>query len=105
MTVNAKLDSLDMLLAEKQFHLKVLRLWNLVDEVHGKEIREQVRSFGFRDEYLGKKERKENFPVRKYSGKTHHNCIRLKNDQLLEIPLVERPEPPGHMKVKVNEVS
>lgn len=98
--VQARLDNLDRLLEEKQFWLKVLGLWNVAKEAGYPS--EQVKSFTFRDEFLTKEEKVVQRRARaagktKYSGKTHHNALRLVDDSVVQIPLVKRPEPPEHM--------
>ncbi|MHC4300583.1 MAG: hypothetical protein ACYS7Y_25180 [Planctomycetota bacterium] len=108
--VQTNLEQLDLLLLEKQYHLKVLGLWAHIDEHLGKEIRERVKTFTFRDAYLSDTEESANIRARlarrpiPYSGKTHHNALRLDNNDVILMPLIERPEPPDHMRVNINKV-
>lgn len=93
---------------ERTFWMQVMALWQHVQEHLGEATRREVTTFTFRDEFLSEEHEEENMrtysagrfhPI--YSGETHHNCVRLKSQELLEIPLVPRPNMPGHMKVNL----
>lgn len=93
-------------LAEQRYYVELLELWS-----HAKAAgysHEVVRAFTFRPEFLTKEEkvkeaRAKRRGVRLYSDLTHHNALRLKDDSIVPIPLVGRPEPPDHMRVSINE--
>ncbi|MHC4299402.1 MAG: hypothetical protein ACYS7Y_19165 [Planctomycetota bacterium] len=95
---------------ERTYNMNILLLWRHVQENLGEDVRREVKTFTFRDEFLSEEHAAENkatyrdgrfHPV--YSGETHHNCVRLNSGELLEIPLFPRPQIPGHMKVDVQE--
>lgn len=100
-------DSLDKALDEKRYWMQVMHLWKVCQDTIGESLRERVTAFTFRDKFLGIEQTAENRKARTrwkppvYSGRTHHNCVRLDDDSILEIPLMPRPEPPGHMKVNL----
>jgi len=108
MQIAVNLDQLDKLLAEKKFHLEVLRLWQHVhDNLGGYD--DEVKSFMFEERWLTKDERRvqdSHYGQHRkpyYSGLTHHNAVRLRDGSILPIPMIERPEPPEHMKVSIEE--
>lgn len=108
MNVETKLDQLDLLLEEKKFHLEVLRLWNAAKDAGYKP--EYVKTFTFSDAFLSQEARDVNIdrlnknmnPL--LSGATHHNAVRLVSGDLAEIPLMDRPLVPKHMRVTVEDV-
>jgi len=105
MTVQVNLEQLDRALEEQGFWMQVLALWAHAEEALGRELREQVSTFTFRDEFLNTAMRGANDLARKqhkprpFSGATHHNCVRLKDESLQEIPIIPRPEMPEWMAV------
>jgi len=102
------LDNLDRVLAEKAFYIGVLRLWTVARDAGYNH--DEIATFTFCDNFLGKKRKQANHKALMkggkppYSGITHHNAVRLKKDNsLVEIPLIARPTIPDHMKVDTVE--
>ena len=93
-------------LAEQKYYAEVLELW--AHAAAAGYSHEDVRAFTFRPEFLTKEEkvkeaRDRRQGVRRYTSLTHHNALRLKDDSIVQIPLVARPTPPDHMWVSINE--
>jgi len=59
----------------------------------------EVEAFTFRDAYLTSGED----TLGSFSGRTHHNAVRLKSGDVIPLPLIARPLPPDHMKVDIKE--
>jgi hypothetical protein len=99
-------DDLVRLNEQRMFDLRVLQLWLHVDE-HTEYKPEQVKSFTFRTEFLTKEQRKRNSrealahsaPV--YCDKNWHNALRLRSGEVVEMPGIVRPIPPGWMPTSV----
>jgi hypothetical protein len=105
--VQIVLDSLTKLHAEQQYLTQVMGLW-----AHALEAgydSDDIQTFTFRDAYLTPSQARENKKLLAnrlppmYSGKTHHNAVRLKNNNVVAIPLIAAPVPPDHMKCTVTE--
>jgi len=95
-------------LDEMKFHYEVMELWYVAEKAGYASA--DIKTFTFRDIYLDKAKAAENDRAKArrmnppYSGASHHNCVRLKSDDIAEIPLVLRPAMPDAVKVKVEEV-
>lgn len=94
-------------LAEQKYYAEVLGLW-----AHAAKAgypSESVRAFTYRPEFLTMTEQRDIRQALRsgrkapYSDLTHHNALRLVDDSVVPIPLIERPTPPGHMKVSISE--
>lgn len=79
---------------EYAYLLEVLGLWRVVAEAGIKS--EDVQAFTFRPEFLEKKKRWEYdaspFETKQNASKLWHNCVRLKDGSLKEIPLTRSPK-------------
>lgn len=110
LTVNpcksAKLTKSIRLREQQIFDIRVLQLWAHVDE-HTEHKPEQVKSFTYRPEFLTKEQRKRNsrkalaHSAPAYCAKNWHNAIRLRSGEVVEMPGIARPIPPGWMPTSV----
>lgn len=90
---------------QRDYDLLVLDLWAHTVKAIGKDAPERVRSFGFQPGFLNEEQATVNRVARNrhmeppYSGAYYHNFVRLTNNEVIEIPLIRRPEPPASTKV------
>jgi hypothetical protein len=94
-------------LREQQiFDMKLLHLWAWVEEKTEYKP-EQVKSFTYRPEFLTKEQRKRNsraalaHSAPGYCDKNWHNALRLRSGEIVEMPGIVRPIPPGWMPTSV----
>lgn len=92
--VEVNLEQLDKLLEEKRFWFKVIRLYLHAEKYTGEN--NNIQAFSFKREFLSERE-SEATPL------THHNCVRMKDGGLKEIPLIERPEPPSWLSTSIRK--
>lgn len=90
--IDDKLDHLLLLETERKCLLDLLRLWRHAEKVGFKSV--DIEVFTFRSRFVSRAERKaQGWPIFEWSCDTHFNCVRLKNGDLKEIPLYQRPKP------------
>lgn len=82
---------------ERDYLLDVLALWEVAKKAGYNPS--DVKAFSFRPEFLSYSERRENQIQRarnqrdKYVQVDWHNCVRLNNGELKQIPRTKRPKP------------
>jgi len=88
------LDKLESKERERLYLLEVLGLWDVVKQA-GIDP-DDVHAFTFRPEFLEKRKRweydKAPFAIRQQASSLWHNCVRLKDGTLKEIPLTRSPK-------------
>jgi hypothetical protein len=108
--IQVVLDSIEKARERQAFDLSVLALWAHAEDTTGMSW-EDVKTFTFRPEYLTKEQATENKrrairrapPV--YCAKNWHNCLRLKSGDLISMPGISRPIPPGWLEASARKVT
>ena len=104
MTVQADLSQYDRL-DHDRYYTHLGRLWDHVDKHLGEDVRKQVVTFLFREDFLEEYQRQfpslGDFPL--LPGKAL-NAVRLRNDDIIPFPPFPAPVIPGSMKVSLTRI-
>jgi hypothetical protein len=108
--VQVVLDSIERARERQTFDLAVLALWAHAEDTTGVSW-EDVKTFTFRPEYLTKEQDRENKRLSHrhqppaHCAKNWHNCLRLKSGDLISMPGISRPIPPGWLEASARKVT
>jgi hypothetical protein len=101
--------SLLELLDRKRYWMQLACLWRHLEDTVGLKPQD-VRTFGFNPVYLSDQQQIYNAEAEAagknpiYSQANWHNCVRLRNYDIVPMPIFPRPLPPASMAVSVEEV-
>jgi hypothetical protein len=97
------------LLDRKRYWMQLACLWRHVEDTLELKPRE-IRTFLFDPNYLSVTQKAANAAA-KAAGKNSlyteagwHNCVRLRNNDIIQMPIFPRPVPPDSMPVSTEEV-
>lgn len=107
------MDKLDKIKIKREiwnYNVAVLELWEHVKASLPEDVYKEIKAFTFSEIFLTKEQREENIRYMDagkrppYCGHNYHNAVRLNSGDRQEIPLIERPIIPEHVKVSIKDV-